>query len=116
MKVEQVLFEQICEFEEVYVDENGEILSEMAVRQWKRKDSKLVKKYRCMQGPKKNRLVTKPGDCAMRKDPAKVRRGRKLMRTKKGTIMRKSKIAKRKSISKILSKLNARLMGKTPKK
>jgi hypothetical protein len=116
MKVEELLYDEVCEFEEVYVDENDEVLSEAAKRQWKRQGAKLVKKYRCLSGPKKNRLVSKPGDCATRKDPKKVRKGRRIMRMKKGTIRRKSKISKRKSISKILQKLNARLMGKTPRK
>ena len=115
MKVDGVLNEYVCEFEEVYVNESDEVLTEAAIRQWKKSGQKMVKKYRCMAGPKKNRLVSKPGDCAMRKDPAKVRHGRKVMRSKKGVIQRKSKIAKRKSISRILAKLNARLMGKTPK-
>ena len=113
MKVEEVLFEYECVMEEVFVDENNEVLSESAIRQWKKQGNKMVKKYRCLAGPKKNRLVSKPGDCATRKDPKKVRMGRKIMRTKKGVISRKSKISKRKSISKILTKLNARLMGKT---
>ncbi len=113
MKIEEVLFESECIFEEVYVDIDNNILAEAAVRQWKKQGNKLVKKYRCLSGAKKNRLVSKPGDCATRKDPKKVRRGKKIMRTKKGVITRKSKIAKRKSISKILSRLNARLMGKT---
>ena len=115
MKVDEVLFEYECELEEVYVDENDEILSEAAIRQWKRRGARMVKKYRCLSGAKKNRLVSKPGDCAVRKDPKRVRLGRKIMRQKKGVIKRKSQIAKRKSISKILQKLNARLMGKTPK-
>ncbi len=113
MKVADVLFEHECIMEEVFVDENGEVLSEAAVRQWKKQGNKMVKKYRCLAGAKKNRLVSKPGDCATRKDPRKVRQGRKLMRTKKGIIMRKSKVSKKKSISKILTRLNARLMGKT---
>jgi len=115
MKVEDVIFETECVFEEVYLDSDDNILSEAAVRQWKRQGQKLVKKYRCMSGPKKNRLVGSPGSCATRKDPKKVRRGKKIMRTKKGVINRKAAISKRKSISNILSKLNARLMGKTPK-
>lgn len=115
MKVEEVLFEYECELEEVWVDENDDVLSEAAVRQWKKSGQKMVKKYRCLSGPKKNRLVTNPGDCAQRKNPAKVRHGRKVMRTKKGVINRKSQISKRKSISQILQKLNARLMGKIPK-
>ena len=114
MKAEEVLFEYVCELEEVWVDENDEVLSEAAIRQWKKSGSgKMIKKYRCTAGPKKSRLVSKPGDCSVRKDPAKVRKGRKIMRQKKGVIKRKSQISKRKSISRILKKLNARLMGKT---
>lgn len=115
MKVNEILFESECIFTEVFVNENDEVLTEAAIRQWKKHNGRMIKKYRCTSGPKKNRLVSKPGDCATRKDPRKVRLGRKIMRTKKGVISRKSKISKRRSISKILSKLNARLMGKTPK-
>jgi len=88
-----------CELEEVYVDGNDEVLTEAAIRQWKKSGQKMVKKYRCLAGPKEGRLVSKPGDCATRKDPKKVRHGRKVMRSKKGVIKRKTKIAKRKSIS-----------------
>lgn len=115
MKVEEVLFECECIYEEVFVDENNEVLTEAAVRQWKKKGNSMTKKYRCVTGPKANRLVASPGDCAKRKDPKKVRQGRKTMRAKKGIISRKSKISKKKSISKMLTKLNARLMGKTAK-
>ncbi len=113
MKVYEVLFEYECVYEEVYVDENDDILTEAAIRQWKKQGNKMVKKYRCVAGQKKGRLVSNPGDCGTRKDPKKVRQGRKTMRAKKGIIKRKTKIAKRKSISKILTKMNARLMGKT---
>ncbi len=113
MKVSEILYETECLFEEVYVDEHDEILSEAVIRQWKRQGDKLVRKYRCLSGMKKNKLASTPGGCATRKDPAKVRRGRKLMRTKKGIINRKSKISKRKAISRIVTRLNARLMGKT---
>lgn len=115
MKVYEVLDEDCVDCEIVFVDEDNNILSEAAVRQWKRSGQKLVKKYRCLSGPKKNKLVSNPGDCAVRKDPRKVRHGKKVMRSKKRSIMRKSLISKRKSISKILQKLNARLMGKSVK-
>lgn len=112
MKVNEVLFTEECEFDEVFVNENEEILNEAAVRQWKKQGMKLVKRYRCLSGKKKSKLVKNPGDCAIRKDPKKVRRGRKVMRSKKGIIARKTQIAKRRGISKILTKMNARLMGK----
>jgi len=95
-----------------YTDTDGNILSEAAIRQFKRNGKEIVRKYRCTAGPKKGRLASSPSDCTKRKDPKKVRQGRKTMRAKKGTIKRKSMIAKRTSISKIVTKMNARLMGK----
>ena len=86
-------------------------LTEAALRQWKRSGQKLVKKYRCLAGPKKGKLVSDPSACAMRKEPKKVRSGRKVMRSKKGTIQRKSQIAKRRTISKLVRKMNKRLSG-----
>ena len=113
MKVSEVLYEEVLE--EVYVDEEDNVLTEAAVRQWRRIGKKLVRKYRCMSGKRQGKLVKNPGDCGKRKDPLKVRTGRKIMRSKKGIIQRKSKIAKRQQISKLVSKLNARLMGKDVK-
>lgn len=99
-----------CEI--VYFDEDGnEILDESAIRQFKRVGQKLIKKFRCTSGPKNGKLVSSPQACGMRKDPAKVRRGRKVMRTKGNLIKRKSAIAKRKSKSKLVAKLNARIRG-----
>lgn len=100
--------------EVVYLDESGnEILDESAIRQFKRVGQKLIKKFRCTSGPKSGKLVSSPQACGQRKDPAKVRRGRKVMRTKGALIKRKTKIAKRKSKSKLVAKLNARLSGNT---
>ncbi len=107
-----ILDEIIYDCELVWVDEDDNILDEGAVRQWKRIGQKRVIKYRCMSGPKKGRLVSKPGSCGIRKDPKRKKLGRKILRAKKGTIQRKSKISKRTGISKMLRKLNAKLMGK----
>ena len=118
MKVMEILSEEVLEeevLEEVFVDEDDQILDEAAVRQWRRMGKKLVRKYRCMSGKRKGKLVKGPGDCGKRKDPVKVRTGRKVMRSKKGIIQRKSKIAKRQQISKMVTRLNARLMGKDVK-
>ena len=114
MKVLEILSEE-CLVEEVFVDDEGEILSEGGIRQWKREGKKLVRKYRCSSGKKKGKLVSSPGKCGERKDPVKVRTGRKVMRSKKGIIQRKSKIAKRQQISQMVTRLNARLMGKAVK-
>ncbi len=101
-----------CMYEEVFVDDAGEILSEAAVRQFKRVGKTITRKYRCMAGPKAGKLVSEPSACATRKDPKKVRHGRKVMRTKKGLIKRKSRVAKKTAMSKIVAKMNKRLMGK----
>ena len=87
-------------------------LDESSIRQWKRMGTRLVKKYRCLAGPKKGKLVAQPNGCATRKDPKKVRHGRKVMRSKRGTIARKSKISKRKSMSRVVTNMNKKLMGK----
>lgn len=108
MKILDVLYE--CE--EVWVDENGEVLEEAARRQFKRMGNEIKKRYRCTAGPKKGKMVSEPNKCATRKDPRKVRQGRKLMRSKKGTIKRKAGITKRKSISRLVANMNKRLSGK----
>lgn len=89
-----------------------EVLSEGAKRQFKRVGNEIKRRYRCTGGPKKGKLVTEPGKCATRKDPKNVRRGRKVMRSKKGTIKRKAAITKRKSISRLVAKMNKKLSGK----
>ena len=108
MKLDEILYECDC----VYVDENDEILDEAAVRQWKRMGTTVIKKYRCLGGLKAGKLVSDPSKCVTRKDPKKVRHGRKVMRMKKGTIARKSKVSKKRSLSKLVRKMNMRLMGK----
>ena len=112
-----MLLEEILNniWEDVYTDSIGNILSEAAVRQFKREGKNIIRRYRCTTGPKKGKMVSHPGDCSKRKDPKKVRQGRKVMRSKKNTIARKSAITKRTSISKIVAKMNARIMGRLPK-
>lgn len=109
MKIAEILYD----YEIVEVDEDGEIIEEAAIRQWKLVKGERKQRYRCMAGVKKGKLVAKPSGCATRKDPKRKRIGRKVMRSKKASISRKSRISKRKGISKMLRKLNARLMGKT---
>lgn len=100
-----------CEI--VYLDEAGnEILDEGAIRQYKQVGQKLIKKFRCTSGAKNGKLVSSPQACGQRKDPRRVRQGRKVMRTKGAVIKRKTKIAKRKSKSKLVARLNARISGR----
>lgn len=110
MKLFEILNEDYCEA--VYVDEENNILHEAAIRQFKRNGNTMVKKYRCLSGPKSGKLVSEPGKCGQRKDPKKVRQGRKVMRAKKNTIKRKTGISKRKQVSKLVTRMNKRLAGK----
>ena len=105
--------EEDCEYSyvECYVDEDDNILSEAAVRMFKRFGKEIKRRYRCTTGPKKGKPVSDPTKCATRKDPKKVRHGRKVARTKKGIRIRKSKIALRTSMSRMVRRMNARLKG-----
>lgn len=111
------VFEIFEQWEVVYVDEQDNVLTEAAVRQFKKKrgTNKMEKKFRCTTGPKKGKIVAQMNSCSKRPDPKKRRQGRKVMRTKKAAIQRKSRISKKKAISKTLTKLNARLMSKSGK-
>lgn len=109
MKISDILYP---DFELVYVDENDNVLSEGAIRQYKKVGNTLKQKYRCLSGKKKGKLVSHPGHCGIRKDPKNIRKGRKVMRSKKGLIKRKSQISKRKSMSKLVTRLNKKLSGK----
>lgn len=111
MKLHDILYQDVC-IEESVCEETGEVLTEATVRQFKKLGKKVVKRYRCLSGAKKGKLVADPSKCAVRKDPRKVRQGRKTMRSKKGIISRKGKITKRKSMNKVIARMNKRMMGK----
>jgi hypothetical protein len=92
----------------------NEIFTEAAVRQYKKNPitNKLERKFRCTTGLKKGKIAASQAACSQRPDPKKRRKGKQIMRAKKSIIQRKSKISKAKTISKTLSRLNARMMGK----
>lgn len=110
MKLNDILHE--CET--VYVDDEGNILNEAATRAFKRIGKKIERRFRCTAGPKKGKVVSDPILCSKRKDPRRVRVGRKVARTKQGVRIRKSDISKRTSLSKMVTKMNKRLKGFTP--
>lgn len=103
------LYEVLYDCEVIYLDEDGNILNEAAIRQYKRRGSRIKRQYRCTSGLKKGKIVADPKSCAKRKDPKKVRHGRKVARSKKGIRVLKSKVAKKRSISKLVSRMNKRL-------
>lgn len=84
-------------------------LNEGANPSFKRTGNEIKRCYRCTSGPKKGKLVADPKECGRRKNPKKVRNGRKVAREKKGVRLRKTSITKRTTLSKLLKRLNARL-------
>ena len=120
MKLFEILYDPCCEdclYEEVLVGEGGDEmvatkLNEAAQRAFKLINKVVTRKYRCTAGPKKGKLVSNPASCATRKDPKKVRQGRKVMRSKKGIIQRKSRVSKNKAMNKVVAGMNRRLLGK----
>lgn len=84
---------------------------ESVKRQFRRYGDKFIRQYRCSTGPKAGRMVAEPASCGIRKDPRKVRQGKRSSRMKKGQRIRKTKFTKRKTASKRLSRLNSRLRG-----
>lgn len=90
-----------------------DILDEGAKRQYKKVNGTIQKRFRCTSGQRKGRMVAKAAQCYKRKDRVKARRMKKMMRSKKRVISRKSRIAKRRSISKIITRMNQRLSGKS---
>lgn len=107
-----VEFENLCEV--VYLDDEGNQLDEAAIRAFKRSGRQIKRYYRCTSGSKAGRLVAEPKACAIRKEPQKVRHGRKVMRKKKNVIGQKSRITKRTTLSKLIKKKNI-LLSKTHK-
>jgi hypothetical protein len=108
--VSQLRASMNTESEEISEDQY-EILDEAAKRQWKRYGNKFVRKFRCYGGPKNGKMVSTAAGCGMRKDPLKVRRGKKAARMKKGSRVRKTMMTKRKSPSKRLVRMNNILRG-----
>lgn len=96
---------------EEITEEQYNKLDEGAKRQFKRYGTKFVRKFRCYGGPKDGRMVTQMADCGIRKDPFKVRQGKKASRLKKGQRVRKTKLAKRKAPSQRLVRMNKILRG-----
>jgi len=89
---------------------NGSLIAESVDRQFRRYGDKFVRQYRCTTGSKSGRMVSSPEKCGIRKDPMKVRQGKKSARTKKSRY-RKIAFTKRKSQSKRLSRMNKALRG-----
>ena len=121
MKIDDLLVEGYeCEdCEECLVDEYGNVydLEENLIqegpvkRQFKRYGDTFKRQFRCMSGPKKGKIVAAPANCGKRKDPKRIRIGKKSARMKKGQRVRKTLRTKRKTLSKLLTRRNEVLRG-----
>lgn len=88
-------------------DEEEEVLSETAKIAYAKSGNKVVRKYRCSQGPRQGRIVNSPADC---NKPIDLKKRMKLRQTKaaKGRRMAlKSKRTKQRNpASQRVSRLN----------
>jgi hypothetical protein len=115
MRLRDILTEgcDSCTYEELFFDDDGELITEGAQKAFQRKNKKITRKFRCLTGPKKGKIVASAAACSQRKDPKRVRLGRASARKNKGTRVMKTRVAKRSSQSKLVTKLNRRLSHKS---
>lgn len=107
MLLDEILYE--CEI--VYTDEEDNILTEAAVRHFKKVGTQIKKQFRCTSGLKKGRIVADRLQCSKRKDPLRKRIGKKVARSKKGIRLIKSRIGRRKQVHNLVTRMNKRLKG-----
>lgn len=79
--------------DELFSDEDS--LQENSVQAWAKSGNTVVKKYRCMSGARKGRLVASPSDCSKRVDPQKKINMKKLLARVGKRIARKANRTKR---------------------
>ena len=99
------------EWEEIWVDEDGKVLSEAAARHFKKVGVNIKRQFRCTSGLKRGKIVANRATCSKRKDPKRKRIGKKSARLKKGVRRIKTRIAKRKQVSRLVKRMNKRLKG-----
>jgi len=91
---------------EIISDYEYNNLDEGAQRAFRRVANNITQYYRCTSGPKKGKLASDPSKCGQRKDPAKVRHGRRVAKQKGAIRVRKTIARKRTQVSKRVTKLN----------
>jgi hypothetical protein len=90
-------------------------LDESAIRQFKRFGNEIKRYFKCTSGPKAGSYASSPSACGKRKDPRKVKHGKKVARSQKSNRVRKTMIRKRSAASKMLKRMNQRLASNKPK-
>lgn len=83
-----------------------EIISEGVVQIWSRSGGKMVRKYRCTSGPRKNRIVSKPAVCTQPKKVGSIMSIKKAKARRGSTIRVKTARTKRATGSRRIAKLN----------
>lgn len=85
--------------DELFMSEEEQILddiiSESASMAWGKSGDKIVKKFRCMSGPRKGRLVNTPSDCSKKLDFKKSKQLKRTIATKGKKMAKKAKRTKR---------------------
>lgn len=105
-----VIFSKGGEYFTIYASDS--MISESAIRQYKRVGNEIKRRFRCSDGPKRGKLVINASDCLKRKKPIRVRIGRKVMREKKKIIQHKGQATKKRAVSKLVKDLNKKLEAK----
>jgi hypothetical protein len=97
----------IEDFENMNIED---FIVESSVMAWGKKGDKIVKRYRCLSGPRKNRLVNAPADCSKTIDPKKRIQLKKTMAKMGKRIARKAGKTKRiDPVSKMIKRKNVQL-------
>jgi hypothetical protein len=95
--------------EEILLDN---IIAESASMAWGKRGDQVVKKYRCLSGPRKGRLVNTPSDCAKKLDLQKSKRMKRNLAVQGKKMARKARRTKRVSpVSKQIQKRNLLMNG-----
>jgi hypothetical protein len=92
-------------YEELVVFEEG------IRRAFKRIANRIKQQFRCTSGRKAGKVVASPNTCATKKDPKRIKAGRKSARLKKSVRIEKTKRAFKKPQTKQLIKMNRRISG-----
>lgn len=100
---------------EIISEEQYQQLDEAAQRAYRRVGNSITQYYRCTSGPKKGKLASDPSKCGQRKDPQRVRHGRKVAQRKGSIRVRKTQARKRTQLSKRVTTLNATLRNRNSK-
>lgn len=81
-------------------------LDETAVRTFKRLGNTIRRYFRCKSGARAGTYASSPAGCNTRKDPGKVRHGKKVARHSKAIRVRKTRITKRRGLARVMKHHN----------